>query len=100
MQSFDTLSEAISALQKKGFTYDFNLDKEQLFCKALNRGYAPSAFKVVQFFRFEGESNPDDSSILYAIETTDAIKGLLVDAYGAYSGEISEELTQALRIRP
>jgi hypothetical protein len=30
-------------------------------------------------------SDPDDSSVLYALEGPDCAKGLLVDAYGAYA---------------
>jgi hypothetical protein len=40
---------------------------------------------VVDFFRFEGESDPADNSILYAIETDDGKKGILSDAYGPYA---------------
>ncbi len=54
--------------------------------------------EVVEFYRFEGASNPDDNSILYAIETSDGLKGLLVDAYGAYSGNIPRDIVNKLRI--
>lgn len=33
----------------------------------------------------EGESNPEDSSIMYAIETYDKEKGTIVDGYGTAS---------------
>ena len=42
--------------------------------------------------------NPDDNSILYAITTSNNKKGLLTDAYGAYSGQISKEILEKLRI--
>jgi len=32
----------------------------------------------VNFFRFEGRSNPDDNAILYVIETNDGTKGTLI----------------------
>jgi hypothetical protein len=37
--------------------------------------------KIVHFYRFEGESNPDDSSIMYAIECNNGEKEI-VDGYG------------------
>ena len=40
---------------------------------------------MVNFFRFEGTSSPEDNAILYVIETSDGEKGTLVDAYGMYS---------------
>jgi hypothetical protein len=36
----------------------------------------------VNFFRFEGQTDPADSSIMYVIETKDGAKGTLVDGYG------------------
>jgi hypothetical protein len=39
----------------------------------------------MHFYRFEGESNPSDSSIVYALESSDGEKGTLVDGYGTSS---------------
>jgi hypothetical protein len=43
-------------------------------------------------------SNPDDNTVLYVITTASGEKGLLVDAYGAYAGNIPNELLEKLRI--
>ena len=59
---------------------------------------APDEVVAVNFFRFEGPSNPDDMSILYAIETTDGRKGTLVDAYGIYADEKTGEFFQSVEI--
>jgi hypothetical protein len=47
--------------------------------------YLPEEIQVVNFYRFEGESDPDDNAILYIIETVDGTKGTLVDSYGTYN---------------
>jgi hypothetical protein len=47
--------------------------------------YAPDQVRVINFFRFEGFSDPDDNAVLYLIETADGLKGTLVDAYGTYA---------------
>ena len=98
MRSFSTLSEALHTLNQEGYTLDFNLESDCIYCKQIQQGFSPDAFTVVEYFRFEGDSDPADNSILYAIETGDGHKGTLLDAYGTYSGEISEALLQALRI--
>ena len=49
--------------------------------------YEPEQVHIVDFYRFEGESDPDSNSILYVIETNDGRKGTLSDAYGAYANE-------------
>ena len=98
MKSYDTLIEAIQDLQKEGYTYDFNLMDHFISCAEISTSFGPDDFNVNEVFRFEGMSNPSDNSILYAIETLTGVKGLLVDSYGVYSGEVSEELLQKLNI--
>jgi len=39
----------------------------------------------IALYRFEGELNPSDNAILYAIKTNDGEKGTIVDAYGMYN---------------
>ena len=99
--SYSTLSEAISGLQQKGYTEDFNLASNCLECKGLDIRMTPEEFEVEELHRFEGDSNPDDSSIVYAISsTTFSVKGILVDAYGIYSEALTPELVQKLKYRP
>ena len=47
--------------------------------------YRPEQVQVINFFRFEGMSDPDDNAILYIIETDDGGKGTLIDGYGIYT---------------
>lgn len=99
MTNYDTLTEAINVKQSEGYTFDFNLTSSTLYCKKLSKTFESSEFNVDAFYRFEGDSNPDDSSILYAISTEYGIKGLLVDAYGAYSDNLNAAMIQKLKIR-
>ena len=46
---------------------------------------------IIKTYRFEGESDPSDSSILYIIEANDGLKGYSIDAYGVYSNHDNEE---------
>lgn len=97
-KSYNTLSEAINDLQKKGYAIDFNLTDDQLESKALKQKWGADELTVVEFYRFEGESNPSDNSILYLIETKDGKKGMLVDSYGAQRSAISSEMIQKLKM--
>ncbi len=99
MRDFDTLVEALNALKSEGYTYDFNLVDNCLECDGLEEKFDHQKFEVDEVFRFEGISNPDDNSILYAISTTSGVKGILLDAYGAYSGEISQDMLEKLKIK-
>lgn len=96
--SYQTLSEAISDYQEKGYTTDFNLTENQLESKPFKQMWKAEELTVIKFYRFEGASNPSDNSILYVIETNDGKKGLLVDSYGAQRSAISLELIQKLKM--
>ncbi len=96
MQTYDTLSQAIEALKKQGYTYDFNLLSSGI--STLDQQFGPEDFEVVAYHRFEGMSSEDDSSVLYVIETANGKKGLLVDAYGTYSEALSRAMIDKMRI--
>lgn len=95
--TYDTLTEALNDLSKRGFTIDFNMHSDSVYCRALDRSFMPDEFSITEFHRFEGASDPGDQSIVYAIETNDGYKGVLVDAYGAYSDPLSYDMIQKLR---
>ncbi len=97
-KSYETLVEAIQDLKQQGFTDDLNLCYEGLENKNKKCVHKAEEFNVVAFYRFEGATNPSDNVILYAIETSNGDKGLLVDAYGVYSGNISPEVIKKLTI--
>lgn len=96
--SYETLSQAISDYQKKGYSVDFNLTENHLESKSMKQMWKAEKLTVIRFYRFEGASNPSDNSILYVIETNDGKKGLLVDSYGAQRSAISSELIQKLKM--
>lgn len=97
MYSYDTLVEALKDLQERGYTHDFNLKPDSLACTSLKLEINPEDFHVDEVHRFEGMSSTDDNSIVYAITASTGIKGTLVDAYGVYSENISEEMRRKLR---
>ena len=97
--SYDTLSEAMNALTKEGYTLDFNMKSDCIYCRAEELELSPKDFKIDRVFRFEGMTNPDDSSILFAISgINEPVKGTLVDAYGAYSDRLNADMIAKLQI--
>jgi hypothetical protein len=97
--SYDTLSEATNSLIKIGYVEDFNLKPDCLECLTSKFQLHPEDFEVDAFYRFEGMSNADDNSIVYAISGKNGIKGILVDAYGVYSSSLNEAMIARLSIR-
>ena len=77
----DTLAEQLDALHQSGFVHDFNLTEDgQLSAGDIEIG--PHDVAVVHEFRFEGMSNPDDLSMLLALEGRNGDLGTLVLPYG------------------
>ena len=47
--------------------------------------YQPEEVTIIKTYRFEGDSDPADSVILYLIEANDGLIGYSIDIYGAGS---------------
>lgn len=69
MAEFDTITDAVNSLRKEGYTEDFNLRPNCLECRDGHFLIFYDEFQVDKFYRFEGMSDPADSSILYAISS-------------------------------
>jgi quercetin dioxygenase-like cupin family protein len=85
-ESYGTLSETINGLKNEGYTLDFNISPDFVQGDKPNRTLSSQDFVIDKFYRFEGETNPDDQAILYAITSTKFnLKGVLVNGYGISS---------------
>jgi len=95
--SFGTLSETINGLVKLGYTHDFNIKDECIVCARANITLSPDDFQIDQVYRFDGDSDPEYQSILYAISSTKFdVKGTLVNGYGTSSDETTTKLIEKL----
>ena len=100
MEPYVTLSQTINDLRKEGYIEDFNLQQNCLECRNGQFKIFAEEFKVDKYYRFEGDSNPSDSAILYAISSDKhKLKGVLVNAYGIYSEPVTDEMLQKLKVR-
>jgi hypothetical protein len=75
----------LSKVVNDGFKEDFKATSGGLRSLSTDKLYSAEQVRVINLFRFEGFSDPDDNAILYLIETDDGLKGTLVDAYGTYA---------------
>lgn len=100
-ESYGTLSETINGLKAEGYTFDFNVCQDHIICKQTDSILSPDEFVIDKVYRFEGESNPDDQSVLYAISSSSLnLKGLLVNGYGISSDEEAEMMISKLKTHP
>ncbi len=96
MYQYETSSKAIDDLKKRGFTEDFNLKENYIVCNELC--FHPDDFEITEVYRFEGNSDPADESIVYGIESHNGIKGVLVNGYGYSSEPVGEAIAKKLSI--
>ena len=80
-----SLTSCLNKMVSDGYTENFKVTEEGLVDLKTDKVYKPEDVAVVNFFRFEGVSDPEDMEILYVIETSDNVKGTLIDAFGTYA---------------
>src|SRR5271154_4145331 len=98
MEGYETLVDAINALRKEGYTADFNLRQNSLEWSDGKIEMLPNEFEIDKFYRFEGDSDPADEVVVYAISSRDhKLKGVLVNAFGIYSEGIADEIISKLK---
>ena len=85
MHNYDTVTEALTDLKKRGYKYDFNLEQNKLHCKELQREYKIPKLEVKETYRFEENTDPADEAVIYAIAADDGVLGAFVNGYDAYA---------------
>jgi hypothetical protein len=92
-----TLSEVMNELRKRGYTEDLNLRSDCIHCKDGKLVLHPDDFTIDRFYRFEGESDPADQAILYAISSEKhKLKGVLVNGYGTSADPLTDAMVRKL----
>jgi hypothetical protein len=82
---YPSLARAAEALKKRGFTDQFTLKKDFLKHHESERLYHPSEIAIVEYHRFlSKDSYQNRITIVFALETIDKLRGILVASYNAY----------------
>ena len=96
MYTYDTVTAALNGLKQRGYTKDFNLEENCIVCH--EDKYHPEDFDITEVYRYEGNSDPGDEAVVYAIEGKNGEKGVLVNGYGISADEMSDEMVKKLTI--
>lgn len=79
-----TVSQVLEKLRVRKHDNEFRMT-EAGFGTGSGKTYQPGDLKIIRTYRFEGQSDPSDSSVLYVLEANDGLIGYSIDAYGVYS---------------
>lgn len=93
-----SLVSVLNSLTLSSFTIQFKVTEQGLMSMTTQKLFQPGEIAISHFYRFEGESNPDDNAILYAIETNTGEKGTLIDAYGIYNNSQISDFIQKVTV--
>ncbi len=97
MKPMTTLSEITNKLLADGYTVDFNITENTAEGPGKYLLEHPEEFIIDRYYRFEGISDPEDEAIVYAISSVaDDTKGVLINGYGTYSDQITNDLVKKL----
>lgn len=99
-RSYDTASEALNDLSRRGYTTSFTIteDGNWLKCNESALELSPNDFEINEIYRFEGITDPADEMIVYAISSNKHhLKGVMVNAFGMYSETNTSRIINRLR---
>lgn len=97
MHSYDTVVDAVNGLRKRGYTTDFNIAFDKIICSNNKHCLNPSDFEITEMYRFEGNTDPGDEDVVYAVESKDGkLKGIITSAFGMYAETASTEMLKKL----
>ncbi len=97
-----TVTEITECLREEGYIHDFSIKNDGISCddcEDKDARYEPQDLIIEKTERYEGDSNPSDNAIVYAITAKDGQKGVLVDSYGAYSDPSLAKIIGAIPLR-
>lgn len=93
-------SKVIQSLEEKGYGSEIAIVRSGAQIGGSGKAYPPDELKIIKVYRFEGDSDPADMSIIYAIETADGNKGYLISTYGSNSGQNNEYYDDFIKAVP
>ncbi|MEO6327947.1 MAG: phosphoribosylpyrophosphate synthetase [Ginsengibacter sp.] len=97
MTNYDTVTEAVQDLKARGYSIDFNIAFDKLICSTDSICLNPNEFEIAEVYRFEGDSNPSDEDVVYAVKSKDGShKGIITSAFGLYADPLSNDMIQKL----
>ncbi|MBN8547867.1 MAG: hypothetical protein J0M12_00985 [Deltaproteobacteria bacterium] len=89
-----TVVELLSKLSESGCNSSFVFHNGALRCPETGARYGKEELEIQAIHRFEGESNPNDLTIVYVIRANDGTRGVFVDAFGPQGDAKASEFLQ------
>ena len=82
-ESYDTLSSAVNSLTDEGYVDIFRANDNDIMALYSKKSYQPEDLHILRSYRFDCMTNPQDETVVFAIDAWDGTKGTLVMSYSA-----------------
>jgi len=81
MYIYNTVTQEYADLIQRGYTSSFAVRRDCTYCENKQIRLKPTEFRIDEVYRFEGNSDPADETIVYAVSAIDeSFKGILINA--------------------
>lgn len=101
--NMSTLSQVMQTMAKRGITKEYRMNEQgEMKYEGSSKSYVPEDLSIAKSYRFEGDSNPDDSAVLYIITDKEGNIGMMIDSYGAesnYPGDKFDDFVREIPIK-
>jgi len=91
-----TLPGRIERLADEGFREQFRAEPPGLRALEDGRLFEPEELVTERILRFEGTSDPEDESVVFALSSRDGVRGTLVAAFGPGADPAVAEVVRRL----
>jgi hypothetical protein len=93
-----TLADSVDRLTKAGYADWFKAEDGGLRSATNGCVHSPDEMRVDEFLRFEGETNPDDEAIVFALTCVPhGVKGTYTIPYGTTTPQADAEIVRHLQ---
>ena len=97
----EDLAHAVERLTAAGYRDDFRAERGGLRAVMAGRTYDPESLVVEEIVRFEGESDPGDEVVVFALSSESSeTRGTYVVTYGTYVDPLDAEMMRRLPHAP
>ncbi|MFC3197347.1 hypothetical protein ACFOET_06960 [Parapedobacter deserti] len=96
-RSMTPMSAVLERIREKGYGRELTIANDGAHFEGASDTYKAEQLTIVKVYRFEGESDPADMSVIYAVRADDGQVGYLMNAYGTYSDQDNPNYADFIR---
>ncbi|HEU5163931.1 MAG TPA: phosphoribosylpyrophosphate synthetase [Chitinophagaceae bacterium] len=96
MKNYETITDALNDLRKRGYDADFQPNENCLYSSLLDLRLYEEDFTIDETYRFEKSPNTGNTVVIYALSSPTGVKGTIVDDIGNYANILHPNIAKKL----